>query len=124
MPVETIVLDDFSGGQRDASAPRDFSDGEWSRLFGLVVEDSRTVRSQWALHVLDGRPVSAAGLFDGVVVYRVETPDGPVWYGAGLPADQDPDPELDRVSYTEVALRLNDTGRGLLDVNLLGGTPG
>jgi hypothetical protein len=48
--VEKFELSDFSGGQQERFSAADFKPNEWARLKGFVVEDARTLRSQWAIH--------------------------------------------------------------------------
>lgn len=121
MAVQQLVLDDFSGGLRDARAVQDFRDAEWSRLYGVVVETDRTVRAQWALQLLEPRPVLDFGAFDGTGAFLVDTDTGPVWFGGGLPLDEEPLARLDGDSFAEGVLRLDDDDTGRLGVGLLGG---
>jgi hypothetical protein len=47
--VEKFELSDFSGGQQERFSAADFKPNEWARLKGFVVEDDRTIRSQWSI---------------------------------------------------------------------------
>ena len=123
MAVGTVVLDDFSGGFRAANEPQDFSESEWRRLYGLVPGERRTVRAQWALNTLDDRPVTSFGVFDGIILWRAETGEGPAWYGGGLPLDSSRDPEIDTQLFSELAFILDDAEQGLLGTNILGTQP-
>lgn len=121
MAIGQVVLDDFTGGQRDARAAQDFEPVEWSRLFGVVIEEDRTVRAQWAVQLLEARPVLDFGAFDGTGAFLVDTDTGPVWFGGGLPLDQDRFARLDGESFAEGVLRLGDDTTGRLGTGLLGG---
>lgn len=48
MPVETQYLDDFSGGEVDVISSLEASENQWLLLQGLVFDNARRLRSQWA----------------------------------------------------------------------------
>lgn len=120
MAVEARSLATFRGGMVAASGAADFNDGEWSELFGVVLGRDSSARAQWNRHTLEHRPVLDMFAFDGVVVFLVDGEGGPVWWGAGLALDTDPNPALDTASFTETAFTLGSAERGLIDTNLLG----
>jgi hypothetical protein len=49
VPVETQFLADFSGGEQDAISSLEFEESEWMMLRGFVFDNSRRLRSQWAV---------------------------------------------------------------------------
>jgi hypothetical protein len=55
--MQKLTLSQFNGGIHEATGPRDFSQGEWSKLEGLVFEDPTRLESQW--------PVQSIGLTSG-----------------------------------------------------------
>lgn len=123
MSVQVATLDDFSGGQVDALSSADFAEGQWAELYGVLLGEQRALHAQWALHQLDDREVTSWALFDGVIAYRVETAEGPVWVGGGLPLDSATAPGIAYRLLSDVTLLLDDPDRGVLDQNLLGDEP-
>lgn len=57
----TLVAEDFSGGMVAREASTDFSERQWARLKGVVLESESTLRSQWAWQKV-GAPLT--GLVD------------------------------------------------------------
>jgi hypothetical protein len=128
--VATEELYDFSGGIKFAQAGVDFTDRQWSELFGVLFDADRTLRSQWARQLLDGAKVESFWVWDGKIVYR--TPpvvsgqssgydgyyynDGIeiAWFGAGLP-DDNSDGKLNKFLFSDIALRWDDPVSGFWD---------
>jgi hypothetical protein len=120
--VATEELYDFSGGIKFAQAAVDFTERQWAELFGVLFDDDRTLRSQWARQLLDEAKVESFQVWDGKIVYRVPPvlvpdpayPDQDIevsWFGAGLPADNTDD-KLNKFIFSDVALRWDDPTSG------------
>lgn len=74
--MRTMELNEFSGGQVQGRHTTEFPEQTWSRLFGVMLEDSGVLRSQYgaSAHVgLGGRAASVVEVGDGPsVLVRVE----------------------------------------------------
>lgn len=76
--MERLDLKDFSGGISEQYAPEGFSERQWSKIKGFVIDTDYTLRSQWAaqsIGTLDFRtplmppvPEGANGNLDNVAV--------------------------------------------------------
>jgi hypothetical protein len=128
--VNTQELYDFSGGLKFGRSGVDFTDRQWSELFGVLFDDDRTLRSQWARQLLDDARVQSFWVWDGKIVYRTppkEIPDDGgysgyyyndtitvSWFGAGLPADNS-DKKLNKFLFSDIAMRWDDPISGFWD---------
>jgi hypothetical protein len=126
--VTTTELYDFSGGFKFGRAATDFTDRQWSELFGVLFDADRTIRSQWARQLLDDAKVESFWVWDGKIVYRTPPQVFPVdygyyyydddievsWFGASLPAD-DTDNKLNKFLFSDIAMRWDDPVSGLWD---------
>lgn len=120
--VMTKELYDFSGGFKFGRVAQDFTDRQWSELFGVLFDADRTIRSQWARQLLDEAKVESFWVWDGKIVYRTPPQTVPVdgddvevaWFGAGLPAD-DSDDKLDKFLFSDIVMRWDDPVSGFWD---------
>ena len=126
--VNTTELYDFSGGFKYGRAATDFTDRQWSELFGVLFDADRTLRSQWARQLLDGEKVESFWVWDGKIVYRTppKLVPGPdyyyyydddievAWFGAGLP-DDDSDDKLNKFLFSDIVMRWDDPVSGFWD---------
>lgn len=133
--VKEQELADFSGGLKAGFAATDFTDRQWSELFGVLFDADRTLRAQWAIQGLTDDTVESFWVWDGKIVYRranpfiVTAPGGgsgsgsgsgsgdPIevyWFGAGLPADDTNDP-LNFYQFSDVIFIWNDPVNGFWD---------
>lgn len=126
--VTTTELYDFSGGFKFGRAATDFTERQWSELFGVLFDADRTIRSQWARQLLDEAKVESFWVWDGKIVYRTPPVTVPVdygyyyydgdfevsWFGAGLPAD-DTDDKLNKFLFSDIVMRWDDPVSGFWD---------
>jgi hypothetical protein len=128
--VMTTELYDFSGGYKDGRIATDFSERQWSELFGVLFDADRKLRSQWARQLLDDAKVESFWVWDGKIVYRtppknVTTTSGydgyyyddtveVSWYGAALPGD-DTDDKLEKYLLSDIVMRWDDPLSGFWD---------
>jgi hypothetical protein len=125
--VNTTELYDFSGGFKFGRSAADFTERQWSELFGVLFDADRTLRSQWARQLLDEEKVESFWVWDGKIVYRtpVQVVPGPdyyyydndievAWFGAGLPVD-DSDDKLNKFLFSDIVLRWDDPVSGFWD---------
>ena len=59
--METITINDFSGGVVENVSPTDFSPRQWAELKGFVPESDAIMQSQWPLQLM-GSPTREGGL--------------------------------------------------------------
>lgn len=128
-------LADFSGGLKAGYAATDFSDRQWSELFGVLFDADRTLRAQWAIQNFSDDQIESMWVWDGKIVYRRATPyisTAPgggsgsgsgsgsgestevFWFGAGLPGDDTNDP-LNFYRYSDILMIWDDPTNGLWD---------
>lgn len=126
--VNTTELYDFSGGFKFGRVAQDFTDRQWSELFGVLFDADRTLRSQWARQLLDDAKVESFWVWDGKIVYRTppqifQTDDSyyyyggeteVAWFGAGLPED-DTDDKLNKFLFSDIVMRWDDPISGFWD---------
>jgi hypothetical protein len=126
--VNVTELYDFSGGFKFGRSAADFTERQWSELFGVLFDADRTLRSQWARQLLDDAKVESFWVWDGKVVYRTPPQSTPVtndyyyyeddiqvsWFGAGLPADNSDD-KLEKFLFSDIAMRWDDPISGFWD---------
>jgi len=126
--VNVTELYDFSGGLKFGRSSEDFTDRQWSELFGVLFDADRTLRSQWARQLLDDARVESFWVWDGKIVYR--TPPQEIidedgyyyyddtvevsWFGAGLPED-DSDKKLNKFLFSDIVMRWDDPESGFYD---------
>jgi len=133
--VKEQELADFSGGLKAGFAATDFSDRQWSELFGVLFDADRTLRSQWALQTLTDDTIESFWVWDNKIVYRRRTPaisgggsgsgsgSGELptevyWFGAGLPGDDTNDP-LNFFAYSDVIFIWDDPTNGFWDAGFV-----
>lgn len=127
--VTTTELYDFSGGFKFGRAATDFTERQWSELFGVLFDADRTIRSQWARQLLDGAKVESFWVWDGKIVYRTPPQRVPAdgydyyyydateevsWFGAGLPDDDSDDP-LNKFVFSDIIMLWDDEENGFWD---------
>ncbi len=126
--VDVTELYDFSGGFKFGRSAADFSERQWSELFGVLFDDDTTLRSQWARQLLDDAKVESFWVWDGKIVYRTPPQITPVtndyyyyedgiqvsWFGAGLPADDSND-KLEKFLFSDIVMRWDDPISGFWD---------
>jgi hypothetical protein len=126
--VKTAELSDFSGGLKYGFAATDFTERQWSELFGVLFDGDRTLRAQWARQLLEPQRVESFWVWDGKIVYRTppqEVPDPAYpydyeatievsWFGAGLPADNTDD-GLNKFLFSDIVMRWDDPVSGFWD---------
>lgn len=54
--MKQIILDDFSGGQNEVVMPREFSNGQWHQLIGLIANEDGRVETQPAIQRVGSFP--------------------------------------------------------------------
>lgn len=128
--VEVAESADFSGGLKYGFISADFTDRQWSELFGVLFDGDRELRAQWARQTLDDRKVESFWVWDGKIVFKVPptmVPDDGgysgyyydddvevAWFGAGLPAD-DSSKGLERFLFSDIVMRWDDPISGFWD---------
>lgn len=131
--MKEAELADFSGGLKAGFAATDFTDRQWSELFGVLFDADRRLRSQWAIQELTDDQVETFWVWDGKIVYRRRNPfvigangNGSgsgsgsgeptevYWFGAGLPGDDTNDP-LNFFQYSDVIFIWDDPENGFWD---------
>ena len=45
--MQKLTLSQFGGGLQESTGPRDFAQGEWSKIKGFVFESPTRLESQW-----------------------------------------------------------------------------
>lgn len=87
--MQKLTLSQFSGGLQEATAPRDFAEGEWSKLRGFVYDSPTRIESQWPIQTVE--KLAGGGTFDGanavfpitattgVFLVAIKT-DGTIWW--------------------------------------------
>lgn len=69
--MKQIILDDFSGGQNEVVMPREFSNGQWHQLIGLIANEDGRVETQ--------PPVQRIGSFPaGDQFYKLHSINTPI----------------------------------------------
>lgn len=118
-------LSDFSGGLKAGYAAPDFTDRQWSELFGVLFDGDRTLRAQWAIQNLLTDQVDSFWVWDSKVAYKTREPalanDGVTevyWFGAGLPNDDSNDP-LNFFVYSDVLFVWDDPVNGFWDAGFV-----
>lgn len=97
-----LNLASFTGGERRADMPGEFTDGEWAQLRNLVFEGGhQSVRTIWPMQPVvqntGGNPDLGDGMeqvfiLDNTYLVVRHTDDG--WFYADLPGVGDPDPDV------------------------------
>jgi hypothetical protein len=54
--MKQIILDDFSGGQNEVVMPREFSNGQWHQLIGMIANEDGRVETQPAVQRIGSFP--------------------------------------------------------------------
>lgn len=120
--VRVTELYDFAGGFKSAKSAQDFTDRQWSELFGVLFDGDQTIRSQWARQTMEDKKSDSFWVWDGKIVYRLVDPvlveNGETvevfWFGAGVPADNS-DGGLSEFEFSEIAFRWSDPINGFWD---------
>lgn len=85
--IEQISLADFSGGFVPRRTSTDFSERQWAKLHGFVLEDEARIRSQWALQQVGADSgFDELDTLDARVIAR--KPDGTFWYEGYVPSTE------------------------------------
>lgn len=107
--MKEVILADYSGGIAARESSTDFSDRQWSKLSGVVLESGSKVRSQWACQRISGRTdIVDMAVVDGFVFAVTTT--GAVIYAA--------EPGQGASAATTAALTWTTLSAVTADVNL------
>lgn len=83
MAIEQVVLDDFTGGFVPRLAASDFSDRQWAKLEGFVLEGEARVRTQWPIQLIGAKTgFDRLAALDGWLIARHDDGAGTYtwWY--------------------------------------------
>lgn len=85
--MQELVLNDFTGGVNEhGTRADDFSDRQWQKLHGVVIEDETKIRSQWAIQKVGGndsiRSVWPLGSFKRTILLALTTGGDLLWMDA------------------------------------------
>lgn len=133
--MREVELADFSGGLKAGFAATDFTERQWSELFGVLFDADRRLRSQWAIQELTDDQIESFWVWDSKIVYRRRNPfiaggggsgsgsgsGDPTevyWFGAGLPGDDTNDP-LNFYQYSDIIFIWDDPVNGFWDAGFV-----
>lgn len=98
--IENIALDDFTGGWIPRLSASHFSERQWAKMYGLVLEDNTRMRSQWALQQISTTTgFDEIGYVDGRLVARKS--DGTFWWTSN-PNSQLTSTDTQSKTWTEI----------------------
>lgn len=118
MPMQRLVLDDFSGGINSRTDPHQRGPGTWQALFGMVLESDGALRTQWAQQQIGddvrdlaptdtGRTVTwlrlLAALSNYFLVMRTDGPGGIHYWWVKMPTSAVDDPTTQALTWTRLA---------------------
>lgn len=64
--MQSFELSKFDGGLNESFAASDFSEGQWARLRGFVIESEKHVRSQWRIREVSASPTYTPSGYPGL----------------------------------------------------------
>ena len=108
--MDRLELRDFSGGISEQYAPEAFSERQWSKLKGFVIDTDYTIRSQWAAQSIGSLTDVAAvhGFRGNINSYLVaRKTDGTIWW-AIAPTNSASYTTANAISWTQLTTDEDD----------------